>query len=33
LTSLQLLEMRKTKVTTAGVADLKSALPKCRITK
>ena len=33
MTNLQTLNLRKTKVTTAGVADLQSALPKCGIAK
>jgi hypothetical protein len=32
-TSLQSLYLQGTSVTTAGVADLQSALPKCRIDK
>lgn len=31
LTKLETLDLRRTKVTAAGVAELKSALPKCQI--
>jgi hypothetical protein len=33
LTSLQSLYLQKPKVTDAGVKDLQSALPKCKIIK
>jgi len=33
MTSLQTIDLRGTSVTTAGVKDLHSALPKCRFLK